>query len=346
MSEYTNDYLRQNVKVGFTGQRGPAWWAAVGNEMSDNAHFEGAVPWIEVRKLFSFEAARAQVARVVDGKVQYEGDEPQLIPGMIELYHSETGHSFGTFSEGYQEHQFQDVLLGMVSEIVSDTLQIGSAGLLKYGAVGWVQVELPETIELTKIGEKFRPSLLAASSHDGSIANTYKRVVTRVVCDNTLKAGLGEDSATFRFRHSKNSKEDRQGKISAAREAANIVELIAGEYEAEAMALCAREVSPKAWDKFLDLTFPLKENPTKNAQLFHDKQRNAMNALWHSDERAAPWSGTAWGVLQASSTYRQHEAAVRKVSRAERNFESMVFGGFEKEDNKTLETLEKALALV
>jgi hypothetical protein len=112
------------------------------------------------------------------------------------------------------------------------------------------------------------------------------------------------------------------------------------------MALCARDVSPKVWDKFLDLTFPLKESPTDAAKKSHDKQRDAMDTLWTSDDRVSPWAGTAWGVLQATSTYRQQVAPVRKVSRAERNFESMVFGGFEKEDSKALETLEKAFALV
>ena len=37
-----------------------------------------------------------------------------------------------------------------------------------------------------------RPNLLATTSFDGSIASTFKRTVTNVVCDNTREAALAE----------------------------------------------------------------------------------------------------------------------------------------------------------
>src|SRR6187549_2904943 len=112
MSEYTADELAQSVLVGFTKNRGPAWWAAVGDDLHDNAHFDDAVPWQRVHELFNFEALRADVARVVNGKVQYNADgDIQLVKDTVELYHSVTGQTLGTHGGGYKAHQFSDVLL-------------------------------------------------------------------------------------------------------------------------------------------------------------------------------------------------------------------------------------------
>jgi len=52
----------------------------------------------------------------------------------------------GIFSPGYTMHQYQEWLLTTVGDILDDTLAISSAGLLKAGAIAWVEVSVPDSI--------------------------------------------------------------------------------------------------------------------------------------------------------------------------------------------------------
>lgn len=85
---------------------------------------------------------------------------------------SDTGAVLGIFAGGYRIHRYEQWLLETVAAILDAELSIGSAGLLRGGAVAWVSVEVPETIT-TPEGVAFRPHLLACTSHDGSLATTY-----------------------------------------------------------------------------------------------------------------------------------------------------------------------------
>ena len=101
-------------------------------------------------------------------------------------------------------HQYREWLVGTVANILDDDLSISSAGLLREGAVAWVEVSVPESIT-TPEGVEFRPNLLATTSFDGSIATTFKRTVTDVVCDNTREAALAEKGQAYKVKHSRNS---------------------------------------------------------------------------------------------------------------------------------------------
>jgi hypothetical protein len=98
----------------------------------------------------------------------------------------------GVFGSGYVRHQYSEWLLTTVADLLDDDLAISSAGLLRGGAVAWVEVSVPETIR-TPEGVAFRPTLLSTTSFDGSMATTYKpwpdRVVLPVACTLGLEDG-------------------------------------------------------------------------------------------------------------------------------------------------------------
>jgi phage/plasmid-like protein (TIGR03299 family) len=138
------------------------------------------------------------------------------------------GAILGLFTDGYAVHQYAEWLLGTVAGLLDDDPSIGSAGLLKGGAVAWVSVEVPETIT-TPEGVAFRPNLLACTSHDGSLATTFQRVVTNVVCDNTMSAALAEDGQRVKVRHSRHSRL----RLGEARQALAVVHTIADDFAAQ-----------------------------------------------------------------------------------------------------------------
>src|SRR5664280_1495356 len=109
-------------------------------------------------------------------------------------------------------------LLKTVANILDDTLSISSAGLLRKGAIAWVEVSVPDSIT-TPEGVTFRPNLLATTSFDGSISTTFKRTVTDTVCDNTRELALAETGQQYKIKHSRYS----GMRIAEAREALSMI---------------------------------------------------------------------------------------------------------------------------
>lgn len=328
MSKETLDWLNSNTLIGFTEKRGKAWHYREG---ADN-HFEGAVPVEEVRRrLFSWEPTSLPIYIKVDG-------EFQEVPSTQAIARPDNHHVMGVFTDGYVPHSYNEWLLRNVETILDEGLAIGSAGLLKRGAQAWVSVEVPDTLK-TPEGVEFRPNLLAVTSLDGSIATTYKRVVTNVVCDNTMAAGLDESGQHWKAKHTRNS----QVRILKAREALNIVHDVAEDFEAEVKELTAIAVSASDWDNFLEATAPTKDKE-KNALTLAVSKQSALRELWESDERVAPWAGTAWGVVQAVNTFTHHGQTVRNVSRAERNMSRAITNRVESLDAQTMTKLKSVMA--
>jgi phage/plasmid-like protein (TIGR03299 family) len=327
MSRETQEWLSTNVLVGFTGKRGNAWHYRQGDEN----HYVGAIPVADVeRRLFSWEPV-SHLLKCPCGC----GDVTQIVS------RSDNRHRMGIFSESYQPHPYRPWLLNNVSAILGDTMQIGSAGLLKGGAVAWVSVEVPDNIR-TPEGVEFRPHLLATTSFDGSTATTYKRVVTNVVCDNTRDAALGEKGQVYRVKHTKYS----QAKEADARVALEMVHDIADEYASEVKELCATTVTDRQWFRFLDTFIVTSSADSQRAKTTAQNKRDALNAMYKSDARAADWQGTAFGVVQAVDTWFQHVASIRGAMRAERNMLNVISGKTAETDREALAVLRKVLANV
>ncbi len=335
MSRETSVWLNQNTLIGFTAKRGHAWHYRASDQSTEPNHYTGAIPVSDViRRLFAWDAVSVPLY------VQSPLGVMLPVEGRQAIARSDSFDVMGMFKEGYTIHQYREWLVEQVSTILGDSLAIGSAGLLKNGAQAWVSVEVPENI-VTPQGVEFRPHLLAATSHDGSLATTYKRVVTNVVCDNTMAAGLAEKGMQYKVKHSRYSK----AKLEDARDALALVHTIAEDFEAEVKALCETTVTDKAWSAFLDAYAPMPEKEGRGATLA-TQTRESLTGMWNNDNRVSPWRGTGWGVVQAVNTHVHHVQTVRGASRPERNMVRAVTGGVDTLDTDTVSMLNKVLASV
>jgi hypothetical protein len=61
-------------------------------------------------------------------------------------------HVMGIFPGGCQPHPYDEWLLTTVANILDHELRIGSAGLLREGAVTWVSVEMEDNVKLPEGG--------------------------------------------------------------------------------------------------------------------------------------------------------------------------------------------------
>src|SRR5215475_14511724 len=347
MSAETSEWLNTQTLIGFTSKRGHAWHYRAGAQAEEPNHYPGPVPVPDVAgRLFAWEAVSRplSVCLPTDDLAAADGiDEAGqairhvTVPDRQAVARSDTGAVLGLFSTGYAIHQYREWLLETVASILDDSLSVGSAGLLKGGAVAWVSVEVPDTIT-TPEGVAFRPNLLACTSHDGSLATTFQRVVTNVVCDNTMSAALAEHGQRVKVRHSRYSRL----RLGEARQALAVVHTIAGEFAAEVARLTRTTVTDRQWAAFLDAHTPVPPEPGRS-RTAAERRREALGRLWNHDARVTPWRGTAWGVVQAVNTYVHHEQSVRGAGRAERNMQRAVDGGIDQLDTTTLNTLHTVL---
>jgi phage/plasmid-like protein (TIGR03299 family) len=351
MSKETLEHLNTNTLIGNTDHRGTAWHYRAELQSAETNHYAGPIPVEDVkRRLFHWEAVSRPIAVDLPADLETmdhlnEFDVPAKWVALSDkqaICRSDNDHVMGIFSVGYTMHQYGQWLLTTVADVLDDDLSISSAGLLRNGAVAWVEVSVPQSVT-TPEGVEFRPNLLATTSFDGSIATTFKRTVTDVVCDNTREAALGERGQVFKVRHSRNS----QAQLAPAREALAMVHTIAEDFAQEIARLCQTIVRQDQWAKFLDVyvsRYDERGVPLKGRALtMADNKREMLQRLYSHDHRVAPWAGTAHGVLAAVNTYEHHEGIVRGATRPERNMLRTVTGDFARVDRDTLKVLDAVL---
>lgn len=334
MSRESLEWLNNNVLIGFTDKRGKAWHYKKSEQGAEPNHYADAIPIGDVRRrLFGWEAIES-----VKLTATWPDGTQTVITDRKAVGRSDDKEVMGMFADGYNPHQYQEWLLGTVASILDDDLSIGSAGLLKKGAVAWVSVEVPETLH-TPEGVDFRPHLLAATSFDGSLKTRFKRATTLTVCDNTLAAALGESGEEYSVKHSKNS----HMRLADARDALNVIYEAGDAFAAQVKELCETTVTDRQWKQFLEAHVPMPEEAGPKKTIAEHK-RAKLISLWSWDNRVSPWQGTAFGVLQATNTWMHHESTVRGATRPERNMLNVLTGKAGKHDDEVMATLNKVLA--
>lgn len=334
MTQENMDTLRRNILKGYA-EKSKAWHYDASNADSVANHVEGPLSReLIIERLFNFSIDERPIYIPADDGTF------RLVEGRKAMVTSDTLETLGVFKSGYKGHDYTTALLDKLQHLVGEGVGYGTAGLLKNRAVAFVQLELPNNFD-TKEGVKFRPNLGAATSFDGSLATTYKRGFTVWVCDNTLSAGLSEDGQQFKVKHSKYS----GFKLDNARAALDLIETTAQQASEEITKLCQWEVTDKQFQDFLAKLSPvpeLKEGDNTRGRTLAISKAETIRELYETDERAAPWRGTAFGVLQATNTYNQHEAPQRGgVDRDVRRFENFFSGKTEAADSDVLAMLAK-----
>lgn len=318
MSMETREWLSNNTLIGFTDKRRKAWHYREG----DNNHYAGAIPVDDVlKRLFSWNPV----------KVPEQWTDPKtglLVTGkdivIVRDDMTGAGAKLGTFTDGYQLHPYPQWLVNNVFTIVDasgDELGVSSAVLLRGGKIASVQIEVPETFR-GPAGVEFRPFLAASSSFDGSISTQYGLMNTMIVCDNTLNAGLRERGQKIKIRHTRNSLD---GLVQAARDALGLIHSAADSFSAEVAELTALDLSERAFQDIVSELVSVDEDASKRSKTMAQNKIDKLMAL-RTDDRVAPWWGTAFGGVQLLNTFRQHEQIVRGATRPERNMLNTVLG--------------------
>jgi len=329
MSTETAGWLNQNVLIGMTDKRGNAWHYKASEQGAEPNHYSGAIPIDDVRRRLFFWQAQ-KTGMFVTG---LDGQTIE-VPNRVAIVRDDTFDVLGVVSPSYEPHQYDEWLLTSVANLLDDDLVIGSAGLLKGGAIAWTQVEMPENFRIADV--EFRPNLLATTSFNGSIATTFKRTVTVVVCDNTRNAALRENSPEISIRHTSKS----MLRLGDARSALSIVHQMGDAFSQEIETLLAMKVSDVQFQRFVEAHVPINDEESKQAVSRAENVRFEFLNLWQNDVRVAPWRGTGFGVLQAVNTHRQHLRPTRgDTMLVERTMMDSLTGKTEIADQKAAQLL-------
>jgi phage/plasmid-like protein (TIGR03299 family) len=343
MTMEVSEYIKANWLSGNEKANGMPWWHSP-ETFNPEHHWEGFIPVYAVEKLFGFDVNLSKVwVERKDGTLFEATAFVACVPDNKDAV-------FGIHSEKYsvKGHQYRQWAVDGAFKVCNGCVGITNAGLLVDGAQAWVNVSTPEAWK-TKQGVDFQPNLLFTTSFDGSIASTVKETQTLSVCDNTRQQALNSKGLTYKVKHTKGS----ALKLEDAHAALRLLEESAEAFSAELATLCEWEVSNQQFDRFMALLNPMPEISqreakadfsTRNATIVKQR-REKLNELYRSDGRVAPWTNTAFGIVQMVNTFNHHVQTVRgegkTIHRAERNMSNVITGKFHQDDVDALALLAK-----
>ena len=167
-------------------------------------------------------------------------------------------------------------------------------------------------------------------------------VGTIVVCDNTLAMALAESGPRYKARHTKKSKI----RIGDIREELGLRIAASGDELVQFIdSLADATVSESQWQEIVELLAPIPEDSLPRVRGRLENKRNQLNTLWTSDERCAPWAGSALGVFQVFNTYRLHIAGGasdkenEQEKRFDRNMTNLLSGAALQNDKEILNAI-------
>jgi phage/plasmid-like protein (TIGR03299 family) len=337
MSKETLTWLNTMDLIGRAAVHGKAWHFSAEHQGDEPNHYDGFIPREDVvRRLFNWSAVAEPMYRL---NMTTDGVGYDEVPGRKLIVRSDTGHVMAATTNSYEIHQYEDALLNVVGDLADGELGIGSAGLLEQGGTAWVQVEMTEGITLGD--DLMFPFLTAATSHSARYATQYRAGTRRVVCDNTLAGALNErGSQVVKVRHTRNS----ALAIADARETLGVVFAQRDAFAAEVEQLLA---TPFSGHDFLTAHDVLRPKPDEDAPKVSLDRWNARRdehlTMWSSDERVAPWTGTAWGALQTFNTWEQHNRRIKggEAVRGQKNKQRFLDGGTTAFDVKATATIRQ-----
>jgi phage/plasmid-like protein (TIGR03299 family) len=349
MSRESYQWLNTHVLVGHTAKRGNAWHYRQTEQQGDGNHFTGPVPLDRAVTLLDsprLTEATAEASVLTASGVIHIADPTRKsvvrLPGSFGP--DDPGAILGSHRAGYALHGYGQWLLRHSERILHHAdgeLEIGTCGLLKGGAVAWAQFEMPTNVT-TASGATIAPFFAATTSCDGSIATGYMTGCQLIVCDNTLAAAEAQadrNSSRYRIRHTAQSLD----RVTDVHEALDLLVKATDTYATQIDTLARQTVTPTQFETFLTRWAP-KASDTKMAKTMADKKRGELRHLYCTDERVTPWTGTAFGVLQAVNTHVHHVKRVVGDTRYSRNQHDFLRGETAKTDQHAMTLLHSVLS--
>lgn len=173
-----------------------------------------------------------------------------------------------------------------------------TAGSIKQGRVvfGSLALERETVLDPSGVSDVVKSYLLVNTSHDGSTAVQASITPVRVVCQNTLTMALRGVKQSFKIRHTQTV----GGRVMAAREALSLANTYFDEFDKEAQALIATEITKAKFDKIVEAIYPRPEKDAKGAVKKWETKVDLIEEIYSSETvNGSGIANTAWGAYNA-----------------------------------------------
>jgi phage/plasmid-like protein (TIGR03299 family) len=204
----------------------------------------------------------------------------------------------GVVKQAYQVVDEAQAFAFIDNIVDADEAIVSSAGLLDGGRRAFCCLKLPTNVLVGGV-DAVDMYLFIVTSHDGSLATTGAVTPIRVVCQNTVTAGLRAAVSGFKIRHTSNA----LGRIAQAREALEISYATVDEWQAEVENLVNVKVDKKKYEAMVKVMFPAPaKDAAKQALTAHENTWETLMGLWGADTQS-DIKNTAWGAYNAFVEY-------------------------------------------
>jgi phage/plasmid-like protein (TIGR03299 family) len=247
----------------------------------------------------------------------------------------DNGHVLGIAGEGYQTVQPVDVWDWFEQYITcDDRFHIDAAGVLGSGERLWMTARFNGSLDVA--GDRHIPRLLMSTSFDASQATRNEATMTRVVCQNTLRAAHANAKAMIKTRH--NTRFDgRQVHKELGQIAQSFVE-----FKALGDAMAQTAMSQRDVEVFFTSLLGIPAD-AKAADI-STRTRNIAADLGSSYRKTQRERNSdrndCWTALQAVTRYVDHDRTVRNApNETVGRFDSGTFGSGDTMKGKAMNLL-------
>ena len=275
-----------------------------------NMAYVGETPWHGLGQKFDPGVDLATIMKALGTDRQVRA-LPVFGPGgEIDGYRAiqRDGHAqpYAIMSDGYRPMQDETIFQPWQEAVASGVLEFETAGTLHDGAKVWLQLR-PKTVDVSADvvpGDEVTMRLLAANSHNGTLAATLAATATRVVCQNTLSAALGKNDSAIRLKHTKN------GEVRFLA----LAEGIAAAHQSFLTnvqawrAMAKTPMNDGQFRSYAAQVFGVSEepNPMAKRKRQEDDSRSVLTKLqpyWEAGRGSQYARGTVWGAYNAMTEF-------------------------------------------
>lgn len=229
---------------------------------------------------------------ILSGEMYFQaGKKMYAVPQKQALYRDDTMAPVGVVGPRYQVVQPKEILEFFRDLTEERGFVLETAGVLFGGSKYWALARTPHSLMLPG-KDHIKEHLLLSTACDGSMATTAKYVRTRVVCNNTIQAALGERGIAVRVEHRSKFND------KAVKKELGLLEDSWAEFAEQVNKLSKVSVGMEdAMNYFIALfgnpELPMDEQTAPTVGELHE--RFTTGSFLGSDMKSA--RGTAWGMV-------------------------------------------------
>ncbi|HWL41811.1 MAG TPA: DUF932 domain-containing protein [Ilumatobacter sp.] len=221
------------------------------------------------------------------------------VPTHRATYRSDTGAVLGVVGADYAPHQPADLL-----ELARLTVDAGPTdahvevlGTLRGGRILFITIALPGDVVIA--GDVHMPRLVWVTSMDGTLATRAVATMVRAVCWNTIRASFRTARTSWAARHTSSL----TGRAAEARRALELTWKVSDSFRDEVEALTRQTITDRQADQVIGVLWPDDPAASARTRASAARRRDQVRRIYLGDDPRVGWRGTAYGVVQAVSTW-------------------------------------------